>query len=71
MRAALYRFTERQPSDGNGPEEFELYDLQEGPREYRNLADSAAHRGLREPMAKTLAAGWLARCCRICERPAG
>lgn len=60
VRTAGHRFTEWRPLEGDAPSEFELYDLQEDPKEYRNLASSEKHGELRERMSKVLADGWQA-----------
>ena len=60
VRTARYRFTEWRPLEGDGPSEFELYDLQEDPKEYLNLASSEEYGELRERMSKVLADGWQA-----------
>lgn len=60
VRTARHRFTEWQPLEGDAPSEFELYDLQEDPKEYRNLASKEEHGELRERMAEILAQGWQA-----------
>lgn len=60
VRTATHRFTEWEPLEGDAPSEFELYDLETDPKEYRNLASSAEHSELRERLSEMLADGWQA-----------
>ena len=59
-RTERYRFTAWEPLEGDGPSEFELYDLETDPKEYRNLASSEEHSEQRERMSKVLVDGWRA-----------
>ena len=60
VRTARYRFTEWTPLEGGGEVEFELYDLEQDPKEYDNLAHVPGHRALRDRLAQHLHAGWQA-----------
>jgi len=60
IRTARYRFSEFTPLEGEGNQEFELYDLDKDPREYNNLADDSDHSKLRAQLAQQLKAGWQA-----------
>jgi len=60
VRTARYRFTEWTPLDGNGPPEFELYDVEKDPKEYDNLASTPAGIEIIHHLAETLESGWQA-----------
>ena len=58
VRTARYRFTEWTPLDGKGPSEFELYDVENDPKEYDNLASTPAGTEIIQRLAETLDSGW-------------
>ncbi len=60
IRTASYRYTEWTPLDGEGDVQYELYNLDNDPHEFHNLALDPKHRPLREELASKLKAGWRA-----------
>ncbi len=60
VRTARYRFSEFTPLEGDGEKEYELYDLEQDPKEYNNLVDDPEHYTLRDELAEQLKAGWQA-----------
>ena len=58
VRTARYRFTEWAPLDGDGPSEFELYDVENDPKEYHNLASSPVRQETRQRLGQALRSGW-------------
>lgn len=61
LRTQRYRYTEWAPLEASGGEtERELYDLQEDPFEWENLASDPARREQVEDLSRRLRAGWRA-----------
>ena len=61
LRTARYRYTEWTPVDAPETEpDRELYDHDEDPFEYDNLASDPAHRSLIDALSEQLRAGWQA-----------
>ena len=58
VRTASHRYTEWIPMDGVGDPEYELYDLESDPKEYRNLAGFAETAEIQSRLAAKLQAGW-------------
>lgn len=58
VRTARYRYTEWVPRKGQGQIKLELYDLEEDPREFKNLAHDPERKLIREELAQQLNAGW-------------
>lgn len=58
IRTARYRYTEWTPLDGERDILVELYDLEQDPMEYENLADEPAHASLVAELSARLARGW-------------
>lgn len=58
VRTARYRYTEWTPIEGEGGLEYELYDLENDPNEYRNLAGSTEVGEIQSQLAAKLHAGW-------------
>ena len=46
------------PRKGQGQIKLELYDLEEDPREFKNLAHDPERKLIREELAQQLNAGW-------------
>ena len=61
LRTPRYRYTEWTPVEAPGTEpERELYDHENDPFEYENLASDPAHRALVDELSEHLRAGWQA-----------
>ncbi|MXZ38603.1 MAG: DUF4976 domain-containing protein [Holophagales bacterium] len=61
LRTQRYRYTEWTPLRATGDEtERELYDLEEDPFEYENLASDPGRREQIEELSRRLRAGWRA-----------
>ena len=60
VRTARHRFTEWTPLEGDGDPEFELYDLENDPKEYDNLAGVPEHQSTMDRLAAVLKNGWKA-----------
>ena len=58
VRTARYRFTEWAPLNGDGPSEFELYDVENDPKEYDNLASTEGSDEIRQRLSRMLESGW-------------
>jgi arylsulfatase A-like enzyme len=58
IRTSRYRYTQWSPIEGAGATMQELYDLQQDPMEFNNLADEASHAGLLAELTERLAQGW-------------
>ena len=58
VRTARYRFTEWAPLNGDGPSEFELYDVENDPKEYDNLASTEGSEEIRQRLSRMLESGW-------------
>lgn len=58
VRTTRYRFTEWTPLDGDGDPEFELYDLDNDPKEYDNIAGLPQHQPIRNRLSVALKNGW-------------
>jgi len=58
IRTARYRYTEWTPLGRDGEVLAELYDLEQDPQEYHNLADDPAHQNLVAELSARLATGW-------------
>jgi len=58
IRTARYRYTQWTPLDGKRDILAELYDLQQDPMEYDNLADDTARANLVAELSARLATGW-------------
>lgn len=58
IRTARYRYTEWSPLEEDGAILTELYDLEQDPMEYENLADEPAQTSLISELSGRLAQGW-------------
>ena len=58
VRTATHRYTEWTPMKGDGEPEYELYDLEDDPKEYRNLAGSTETVQIQSDLAAKLRSGW-------------
>ena len=58
IRTARYRYTEWSPLEGDGATLTELYDLEQDPMEYENLADDPTQASQIAELSRRLATGW-------------
>lgn len=58
IRTDRYRYTQWYPLEGAGATMQELYDLQQDPMEFNNLADEPEHEGRVAELSQRLAQGW-------------